>query len=102
LARLSLAIDSYYANTHYYPEKLELLEKNANNSDEWKGPYIKHSRLKDSWGSEYIYRLENSRFTLISYEADQKEGGINKNSDQIVRQDMGLGLSGTVVIHAPS
>jgi len=51
----------------------------------WNGPYLKQSQLLDPWGNPYVYVREGQvnvgSFDLISFGADNAEGGEGENAD---------------------
>jgi general secretion pathway protein G len=53
--------------------------------EKWSGPYLKKSQLLDPWGQPYLYIPEGQfnpgSFDLISYGADEQEGGEGDNAD---------------------
>ena len=84
---LSTALDVYRLDTGKYPTQDAGLEALINKSDEsknWKGPYLKKEKIpKDPWGTEYIYKHpgEHGDFDIISYGADESDGGTDENKD---------------------
>ncbi len=59
----------------------ELLE-NSSGSDKWKGPYLEVEEIpKDPWDNDYIYKVENGRFEIISYGSDGQPGGEGDAAD---------------------
>lgn len=50
----------------------------------WKGPYLEGAVPPDPWGNLYQYRppeSSNQAFTLISFGADGKPGGVGNDQD---------------------
>lgn len=67
-------------------EGLKVLVQNPG-LENWKGPYLSPSELKDPWGGDYVYRNpcthSNVRhdYDILSYGPDKQEGGEGKNAD---------------------
>src|SRR5690349_21825114 len=83
MGELSKELDLYYTDCGHYPsteEGLKALLDNPGTCPNW-GPeaYIKRNLLKDPWGHDYQYSLEDSQPLLTSYGADGKAGGDGKN-----------------------
>ena len=73
---LGQALDLYRLEKHKYPTTDEGLEAIA--------PYLKKSLPKDPWGNEYIYQSpgkEDRSYDLVSYGADEAEGGEENDMD---------------------
>ena len=72
---LGQALDLYRLEKHKYPSTDEGLKAIA--------PYLKKEIPKDPWGSSFVYTSpgEHGDYDLISYGADNVEGGEENNSD---------------------
>ena len=72
---LGQALDLYRLERHKYPSTNEGLKAIA--------PYLKKEVPKDPWGSHYVYISpgEHGDYDLISYGADNAEGGEENNKD---------------------
>jgi general secretion pathway protein G len=81
------AIKMYKLDCSKLPEKLDdLLTRPSGLETKWKGPYVEEGfDFKDKWGNEYIYKpsSDGTRFDLVSYGADGKEGGTDLAEDII-------------------
>ena len=69
------ALDLYRLEKHKYPSTDEGLKAIA--------PYLRKELPKDPWGSDFVYISpgEHGDYDLISYGADNVEGGENNNKD---------------------
>ena len=67
---LPLALDLYELDIGEFPDSLDNLRENKDNSDNWKGPYIKKVP-KDPWGNDYyyVYPGQNNRDDYDLYSA---------------------------------
>ena len=72
---LGQALDLYRLENHKYPSTDEGLQAVAS--------YIKTEVPKDPWGNNYVYTSpgEHGEYDLVSYGADNVEGGEDINSD---------------------
>ena len=72
---LGQALDLYRLEKHKYPTTDEGLKAIA--------PYLKKELPKDPWGGNFVYTSpgEHGDYDLISYGADNVEGGENNNKD---------------------
>ena len=72
---LGQALDLYRLEKHKYPSTDEGLKAIAS--------YLKKEVQKDPWGSTYVYISpgEHGDYDLISYGADNAEGGEENNKD---------------------
>lgn len=81
------SLDRYQLDMGTYPEQItELIEQPDDEelADDWNGPYIKESDLKDPWGSEWYYQYPGEE-NASSY--DLGSNGPNKgwgDDDDIV------------------
>jgi general secretion pathway protein G len=79
---LSAALDSFEKDCGSYPSNeqgLQALIVRPPNGANWKGPYLKATKIKnDPWGSKYIYKCPgvktSSSFDLCSPGPDKIEG----------------------------
>jgi len=76
-------IEMYRAEVGKYPDSLRDLVRKPSAVDNWNGPYVKETELKDAFGNEYKYSApgQGRKFDLISLGADGKEGGEGENRD---------------------
>ena len=91
--RLSLvegAINQYAVDVGRIPDDSEGLGVLLENPDElegWNGPYLKRRQLLDPWGNPILYLAEGEvnpgSFDLMSYGADNQEGGEGENADVV-------------------
>lgn len=85
--QIGQALDLYKLETGRYPttqEGLQALVQAPAGVANWNGPYWKKGTLpKDPWGTEYKYTspAANAPYEIVSYGADQKEGGEGNNKD---------------------
>jgi general secretion pathway protein G len=74
---LPLALDLYELDMGEFPEDLEDLMENTDNTDSWRGPYLKR-KPKDPWGEEYHYENPGSHnrynYDLYSSGPDKQPG----------------------------
>ncbi len=72
---LGQALDLYRLEKHKYPSTDEGLKAIA--------PYLRKEVPKDPWGSQFVYISpgEHGDYDLISYGADNVEGGEENNKD---------------------
>jgi general secretion pathway protein G len=86
---LATAIDIYKLDTGKYPTQdagLNALTTKTDAGKNWKGPYLKKENPpKDPWGVDYIYKYpgEHGDYDIISYGADENEGGTGENKDLV-------------------
>ena len=84
---LGAALDIYRLDIGSYPDTdqgLSALIKAPEGAEGWQGPYLKKTRVPiDPWGNPYRYRApgEFGEYELISYGADNAEGGEKENAD---------------------
>ena len=84
---LGTAIDVYKLDTGKYPTQdsgLSALNTKSDAVKNWKGPYLAKNKVpKDPWGVNYIYKYpgEHGDYEIISYGADENEGGTGENKD---------------------
>lgn len=87
LANLSTALDSFRLDFGRYPtteEGLAILSVKQSTLKKWNGPYLTKKLKEDAWGNAYVYKYpgkEGNEYELLSYGADGKEGGSDKNAD---------------------
>lgn len=79
------ALTGYRLDMGGYPDSnagLQALVSNPDDSEKWKGPYIK-KLPKDPWGNDYVYAApgEHGDYDLSSYGADGQSGGEGENAD---------------------
>jgi len=74
------ALEDFRRHFHKYPDSLEeLTQPTAKNFD---NPYLLDGQLMDPFGNAYHYsRISNSKFELMSYGADNLEGGEGEDAD---------------------
>ena len=82
-----LALDMYKLDVGVYPsteQALAALIQDPQTNINWNGPYLRKKVIpKDPWGNEYHYQHpgDHGSFDLISYGADNTEGGDNEDQD---------------------
>ena len=87
LANISVALDSFRLDFGRYPttdEGLKILSVKKSTLKKWNGPYLAKKLKNDAWGSPYVYKYpgkDGNEYILLSYGADGKEGGSDKNAD---------------------
>ena len=87
IEELSAALDMYKLDTDSYPSSqqgLNALVEEPSNAPGWNGPYLRKNFVpKDPWNREYIYEFpgEHGDFDIISYGADNAQGGEKDNRD---------------------
>jgi general secretion pathway protein G len=71
----------------------ELVE-DEDEAGKWQGPYLKKPAVKDTWGSEWVYRnpseIEGVAYDIVSLGPDQEEG----TDDDITSNDGMVGEDG--------
>jgi general secretion pathway protein G len=80
IANLEISIDAFEVDNGYYPRTLdELIQPPANNSQDWRGPYLKKGIPLDPWGNPYVYEFPGRRlpdsYDLTSPGPDGRIGG---------------------------
>jgi general secretion pathway protein G len=84
---LAAAVEVFRSDVGRYPTKgegLNALLAEPGDAAGWTGPYIKSSKvMKDPWGHDIAYdATDDSRsFTVTSYGADGKGGGVGLDKD---------------------
>ena len=75
IALLGQALDLYRLEKHKYPSTDDGLKAIA--------PYLKKEVPKDPWGNDFVYTSpgEHGEYDLLSYGADNVEGGEENNRD---------------------
>jgi general secretion pathway protein G len=83
LTTLSQAIDSYALDNGSPPAALDDLVAKPANANNWQGPYVKPSQLKDPWGHDFGYKYpgEHGNYDLIFFGRDGKPGGEGYDAD---------------------
>jgi len=87
LSNLSTALDSFRLDFGRYPtteEGLAILSAKQSTLKKWNGPYLTKKLKDDAWGNPYVYKYpgkDGNEYELLSYGADGKEGGSDKNAD---------------------
>jgi general secretion pathway protein G len=86
LQTLSGKLDNYQLDVGGYPESLEQLVSNTNNSANWLGPYVRAEELKDPWGNAVVYQKPGTAgaYSLTSLGADGVAGGEGTKQDIVV------------------
>ncbi len=64
-------------------EGLEALRTNPGDTPRWDGSYTEKEIPKDPWGNPYVYNSpgDHGDYDLISYGADNTDGGEGENTD---------------------
>lgn len=84
---LSTALEVYKLDTGKYPSQdagLNALIAKPDDVNNWKGPYLKKDKVpKDPWGIDFIYKHpgEHGDYDIVSYGADENEGGTDESAD---------------------
>lgn len=91
LATFEQALEHYHLIVGEYPTTEQGLEAlweapSGVNPETWRqgGPFVKKKNYLDPWGHEYVYvspGADERPFELMSYGADGKAGGEDKNED---------------------
>jgi general secretion pathway protein G len=80
---IGLALRMYELENGRYPNSLQALISNAENSGTWDGPYLEKGIPNDPWGNPYSYQQPGSRnahsYDLYSHGPDGTAG----NEDDI-------------------
>ena len=85
-----IALQSYFLDCGQYPTEsqgLKALWERPSLSPvppDWKGPYVDRQIPADPWGNSFIYKNpgeKNLPFSIMSYGADGKSGGEERNAD---------------------
>lgn len=85
MSEIGKALLIFNTDCQHFPtseQGLNALLEAPSDCQSW-GPeaYLKKNQLKDPWGSDFIYEMDGSKFTLKSYGADRREGGTGNNAD---------------------
>ncbi len=89
---LGAALDQFYLHCGRYPTTEEGLmalyqKPQADDLDNWAGPYVKKAVPNDPWGKPYIYRCPGEHnpdsYDLCSLGRDGKEGGTGPDADVV-------------------
>ncbi len=75
------ALNMYYNDCGKYPSSLQSLTQEDPECKNWDPGNYKKMKPKDPWGSDLIYSVEGSDYTLKSLGQDRKEGGTGFNAD---------------------
>ena len=82
---LATACDTFRLDMSRFPKELEELITNPEESKKWDGPYLRKREIPlDPWDNDYEYRSpgeEGRDYDIISYGADNTEGGDEENMD---------------------
>lgn len=83
IAATSSKIEMYALDVGELPQQLQDLLQKPGNVDDWNGPYVKESDLKDGWNAEFLYKApgEHGEFDLVSLGADKQPGGEGNDKD---------------------
>ena len=87
IEEFATALDLFHLEVGRYPttgEGLKALVVQPPGVRFWNGPYLKKKVIRqDSWGNDYVYRSpgDYSDYDLLSYGADNSEGGEQDNAD---------------------
>jgi len=82
MSALETALDTYRLDVGQYPQTLDELRKSSH--PRWDGPYLPKDVPLDPWGNQYVYKVPGDNgnpYTLMSYGADGKPGGVENNED---------------------
>lgn len=80
---VSAAVENFYMDTGSYPQSLDELVRRPGNNQNWGGPYINESQLKDPWGSNLVFKYpgEHGDFDIVSYGRNKQPGGDGNDAD---------------------
>lgn len=85
VASLETGLDKFRLDTGRYPTTQEGLEALVTDPgvDNWDGPYVKRSLLKDPWGRPYHYEHPGTHgdIDIYSYGRDGNPGGEKEDKD---------------------
>jgi general secretion pathway protein G len=77
----SEAINMYYNDCGKYPASLDNIVQEDADCKQWEPGAYKKMKPKDPWGSDLVYSVEGSNYTLKSLGQDKKEGGTGNEAD---------------------
>lgn len=81
MTEITTKLNEFYAECGRYPETLNFITDDDASCRNWAGnPKLKHL-LKDAWGTEFQYSVENGGYNLVSLGRDRKEGGSSYDKD---------------------
>ncbi len=88
IENLAGALKLFRLDVGRYPtaeEGLEVLRSDPGDIPRWDGPYTEKEIPNDPWGNPYVYKLpgEHGDYDLMSYGADNEEGGDGENTDVV-------------------
>jgi general secretion pathway protein G len=78
------ALELYYSLEKGYPTAEEGLEVLIRPTGSMVDGYLKGKKLNDPWGNPYRYFVpgpDREPFEVVSFGADNQEGGVNENTD---------------------
>jgi len=88
IALFETSLDAYRLDMGRYPtgeEGLQALRKkpDADDSENWDGPYLAKESPLDPWGTPYVYVYpgEHGEYDIISLGADKNTGGEGEDTD---------------------
>lgn len=88
MKNFSVGLDLYRLDVGRYPstqEGLSALVKPPSDPKNWRGPYLNNKDVpSDPWDNAYGYQgpeSQNNRYMIISYGADNAEGGDGADAD---------------------
>jgi general secretion pathway protein G len=87
------SLDLYKLEVGRYPtteEGLRALVRAPSGATGWNGPYLKKAKVpKDPWGNKYRYTSSgpDGPYELVSFGADNREGGEGENQDISNKED---------------
>jgi general secretion pathway protein G len=92
LAAMGRLIETFKLDTGRYPtdeEGLEALRIQPDGAKGWQGPYMTRPVPLDPWGRPFVYRTtvtpSGPSFELLSFGADETEGGTGEDEDVVER-----------------
>lgn len=88
LDNVAAAVELYRSDVGSYPTQQQGLQAllTESGASGWTGPYLKDARsLNDPWNSPIVYQIDadGRRFTVTSYGADGKSGGVGADRDLV-------------------
>lgn len=86
IGQLVNALSMYYTDCGRYPQSLQGLVSADTGCSNWgPEPYYKakgkETSIKDPWGNDYVYELNNSEYTIKSLGKDGADGGSGYGAD---------------------
>jgi general secretion pathway protein G len=83
VSKIASEVQAYYTDNGNLPSKIEDLFSKPASAANWR-PYLKLSQTKDPWGNPFVLKVASEYgdgFAVLSYAADGKEGGTDRDAD---------------------